>query len=199
MMGTAEGVMARFRWGMIHGRFQPFHQGHLTYLREALSRSDLLLVGITNPDPSTIVVEEADPQRHRPEANPFTFHERLRMVKETLMDERIDLRRVDIIPFPVHHRDLWAYYVPSGTVQFIRVFSAWGREKVQRLQETGLTVEVLDPGAEKEISGDEVRRRMIHGLDWEELVPPAVARMIHAIHGVERLRQIIAQGEHVLP
>ena len=36
---------------MIHGRFQPFHNGHLDYLRGALARCDELFVGITNPDP----------------------------------------------------------------------------------------------------------------------------------------------------
>ena len=35
---------------MIHGRFQPFHNGHLAYLCGAAARCDELFVGITNPD-----------------------------------------------------------------------------------------------------------------------------------------------------
>jgi len=35
---------------MIHGRFQPFHNGHLEYMRGAADRSDELWIGITNPD-----------------------------------------------------------------------------------------------------------------------------------------------------
>ena len=38
---------------MIHGRFQPFHNGHLEYLRGAAERSDEVWIGITNPDPAT--------------------------------------------------------------------------------------------------------------------------------------------------
>ena len=42
-----EGVGA---WGMIHGRFQPFHTGHLEYLVAAAARCERLVVGITNPE-----------------------------------------------------------------------------------------------------------------------------------------------------
>jgi len=31
---------------MIHGRFQPFHNGHLEYMRGAADRSDELWIGI---------------------------------------------------------------------------------------------------------------------------------------------------------
>ena len=47
--------------GMIHGRFQPFHNGHLEYMRGAAERSDELWVGITNPDPARIMPEASDP------------------------------------------------------------------------------------------------------------------------------------------
>ena len=42
---------------MIHGRFQPFHKGHLEYLAGAAERSDEVFVGITNPDPARIKPE----------------------------------------------------------------------------------------------------------------------------------------------
>ena len=46
--------------GMIHGRFQPFHNGHLEYLRGAAERSEEVFVGITNPDPARIRPEPSD-------------------------------------------------------------------------------------------------------------------------------------------
>ena len=54
----------RHRYGMVHGRFQPFHVGHLEYALTALHRCEHLIVGITNPDPSLVVAESTDPQRH---------------------------------------------------------------------------------------------------------------------------------------
>ena len=57
----------RVALGMIHGRFQPFHLGHLAYLRAAAKRAERLLVGITNPDRARTLAEPADPRRHLPE------------------------------------------------------------------------------------------------------------------------------------
>ena len=45
---------------MIHGRFQPFHNGHLEYLRGAAAQSGEVFVGITNPDPQRIREEPSD-------------------------------------------------------------------------------------------------------------------------------------------
>ena len=56
--------------GMVHGRFQPFHNGHLEYLNGAAVRCEEIFVGITNPDPARVLPEESDPLRHLPESNP---------------------------------------------------------------------------------------------------------------------------------
>jgi len=39
-------------------------------------------------------------------------------------------------------------------------------------------------------SGTEIRRRMLAGEPWENLVPPAVVTVVREIDGVERLREI---------
>ena len=166
---------------MIHGRFQPFHNGHLEYLRGAAARSDRVFVGVTNPDPQRIKEEPTDPLRHLPESNPFTYTERLLMVEEVAVDEGI---RVHVIPFPVNEPELWAAYVPGGVTQYLRLFSDWGGTKFERLREAGYDVVVLDEGVEKEISGAEVRAAIRSGGDWESLVPPGVARVIRALPAV---------------
>jgi nicotinamide-nucleotide adenylyltransferase len=40
------------------------------------------------------------------------------------------------------------------------------------------------------LSGTEIRRRMLIGEPWKNLVPPTVVQVLKEIHGVERLRQI---------
>ncbi|MEE9276816.1 MAG: adenylyltransferase/cytidyltransferase family protein [Dehalococcoidia bacterium] len=169
------------RYGMIHGRFQPFHKGHWEYLQLAVDRCQTLLIGITNPDPMQIAEETTSNHRHRPEANPFTFFERLTMIRETLLDSEIPFARVIIIPFPVNLPDRWRYYVPPEVVHFLRVFSPWEQTKVERLREEGYQVEVLQPGAEKQYEATEVRRRIASGEPWQDLVPPGVARVIRAL------------------
>jgi nicotinamide-nucleotide adenylyltransferase len=167
--------------GMIHGRFQPFHNGHLEYLRGAAARSDEVFVGITNPDPTRIKEEPSDPLRHLPESNPFTYVERLLMVQAVAEDEGM---RVHVIPFPVNEPDLWAAYVPPGVTQYLRLFSEWGGTKLDRMQEAGYEVVVLDEGIEKGISGADVRAAIRAGAEWEALVPPGVA---HVIRSLERV------------
>jgi nicotinamide-nucleotide adenylyltransferase len=177
-------------YGMVHGRFQPFHTGHLRYVLAALQHCQHLIIGITNPDPSAIVQEQTDSDRHRREANLFTFFERQWMVRAALADAGIELTRLSIVPFPIHHPERWSYYCPREAIQFMRVFSAWGEEKRRRFQERGWTVEVLDSGSAKEVSGSEVRRRLREGQGWRECVPPAVAMVLDEIKAGERVRSV---------
>jgi nicotinamide-nucleotide adenylyltransferase len=166
---------------MIHGRFQPFHNGHLEYLRGAAARCDEVFVGITNPDPTRIRREASDPLRHLPESNPYSYVERLLMVKAAAAGAGLDLACIHVIPFPVNEPELWPAYVPDDVVQFIRLFSDWGGTKLDRLREAGYDVVILDEGAEKEISGAEVRAAIRGGGHWQRLVPPGVARVLERL------------------
>lgn len=170
--------------GMIHGRFQPFHNGHLEYLRGAANRCDEVFVGITNPDPQRIKPEDSDPLRHLPESNPYTYVERLLMVKAGAADAGIEIARLHVIPFPVNEPELWQAYVPEDVVQFIRLFSDWGGTKLERLREAGYEVVVLDEGAGKEISGVEVRQALREDGDWRSFVPPGVAAVLEGLQRV---------------
>jgi nicotinamide-nucleotide adenylyltransferase len=166
---------------MIHGRFQPFHNGHLEYLRGAAALSSEVFAGITNPDPQRIKEEPSDPLRHLPESNPFTYVERLLMIEAVAEDEGIC---VHVIPFPVNEPELWPAYVPAGVTQYLRLFSEWGGTKLERMRAAGYQVVVLDEGADKEISGADVRAALLSGGEWEALVPRGVARVIRSLERV---------------
>lgn len=168
-------------YGMVHGRFQPFHNDHLDYVKKALARCHHLIMGITNPDPWEVQEEQSSSHRHLKESNPFTFFQRMSMIRAALVDEGVDLERFSFVPFPIHHPDKWHFYLPEpkSVVLYIRVFSEWEQIKVDRFRSQGWTVEVLDPGAPKGITATEVRRRLASGGAWEELVPKAVAKVIH--------------------
>lgn len=171
--------MARAALGMVHGRFQPFHNDHLQYAMEAAARCSSLVVGVTNPEASQIAYEPSEPERSAPGANPFPFHLRARMIRDAVADAGLDLRTVLIVPFPLHQDpERWADYVPPEVVHYLRVFSAWGEEKVRRLQAAGQVVVDLAGGRTKGISASEVRRRLREGGDWRSLVPPAVADLL---------------------
>jgi cytidyltransferase-like protein len=165
--------------GMIHGRFQPFHNGHLAYLLAAAARCRTLFVGITNPDRAHLRPEPEDPARHLPESNPFRYTERLLMVEGAAADAGAG--PVHVTPFPVTEPDLWDDYVPPGAVHYLRLFSPWGSAKLDRLRRAGHAVEVLDAPEGKAISGEQVRAALRAGAEWRHLVPPATARVIDAL------------------
>lgn len=168
-------------WGMVHGRYQPFHRGHLACLQQAAARSHRLLVGITNPDRTSLVPEPDDPVRHLPEANPYTYTERVLMISAALSEADLGTPAY-VVPFPISAPRLWPDYLPDGTVHFLRLFSGWGQAKAERLRTAGYDVVTLDAGADKEVSGTEIRAAMRAGDPrWESLVAPGVAGVIRAL------------------
>jgi nicotinamide-nucleotide adenylyltransferase len=168
-------------WGCVHGRFQPFHDGHLEYVLRARQRCERLIIGITAADSAAVRKEDASPHRHEPESNPFTYFERLQMIQDTLFAEGLSLRDFAIVPFSIQDPGLMGHYVPEGTTHFVRVYSRWEEEKVRRLRDEGFPVEVLDPGEEKKVSGTEVRRLMREGLSWEHLVPRGATEVVRRL------------------
>jgi nicotinamide mononucleotide adenylyltransferase len=140
-----------------------------------------LVVGITAPDPTAVHEEATSPYRHEPTSNAFTYFERLLMIRDALLAEGLKPQGFAIVPFPVHEPGLVCHYVPEGAVHFVRVYSRWEEEKGRRLRDAGATVEILDPGEEKRISGAEVRRRIREGLPWERLVPRSTAEIVRRI------------------
>lgn len=168
-------------WGCIHGRFQPFHNGHLEYAIRAKERCERLLVGITNPDPTWIRAEAENEHRHLRESNPFTYLERADMIRDSLLDAGLPPREFLLAPFPIQSPELIPHYAPREAIHFVRVYSEWERKKIARLRSHNLSLQVLDPGKRKEVSGEEVRRLVRASEQWEHLVPEATARVIREI------------------
>jgi nicotinamide-nucleotide adenylyltransferase len=169
------------RFNMMQGRFQPFHLGHLNYLRVIIQRPEPFIVGITNPDPTFIRQETESEHRHLPGSNPFSYFQRYLMVREVLRDEQVPVDRYAIMPFPINVPEAWKHYLPVNIVQYVPVFSDWERLKAKRLGEHGFeVVEIAD--WEKSISATDIRKLIQdHDDSWEKLVPPGVVRVIRAL------------------
>jgi bifunctional NMN adenylyltransferase/nudix hydrolase len=93
---------AAYDLGVLIGRFQPFHDGHLVLLRQALARASQVLV----------VIGSAEAAR-RPDTLPFTAAERQAMIAACLSDE--DRRRVRFAALrDLADDDLWNAAVRSA-------------------------------------------------------------------------------------
>ena len=177
--------------GVIHGRFQIFHNDHLKYVFAGYERCDHLIIGITNPDPTLTSQDNADVHRSSSSANPLTYYERLNMVRDSLVEEGISLSTFTIVPFPINLPELYRFYVPLDAVFFLTIYDGWGEKKLSMFKSLGLKTEILwrKTPEEKGISASDVRWGIINNKPWEHLVPPATQRCIEQYNIRSRLIQ----------
>jgi nicotinamide-nucleotide adenylyltransferase len=164
--------------GLIVGRFQPFHRGHLaviTDLRRAHPAEELLLA-------------IGSAQESFTSDNPFTAGERLEMVQRALLEAHLDR----ILPIPVadiHQHAQWVAYLRGLLPSFDVVYT--NNPLTQLLFEReGIRVETPPLLDRDRLQGAVVRRRLRAGQNWQELVPPAVERYLEEIGAADRVRRI---------
>jgi len=158
------------------GRFQPFHNGHLKVLQYIISKYDEIIIGIGSSQYSHII------------ENPFSEEERKKMIKESI--KKINITNYRIVSIPdIHDPPNWVSHVLSIVKDFDVVISN-NDLTIKLFSEKGFTI-VKTPSFEKEkYSGKLIRKRMINGLKWEDLVPEPVANIITNNNGVQRLRNL---------
>ena len=170
--------------GMIVGRFQPFHLGHLNVIKHILSEVEDL-----------IVIIAASMQSHKPN-NPFTAGERYDMIHDALVHELKDITRVIIIPAnDVNDNSLWVAHLTRLVPKFDVVYT--NNPHTRYLFEQA-RIEVRTPPLydRKEYSARYIREQMKNGnKKWKSLVPKAVAKKIEEIDGIERIKVINSTDE----
>jgi cytidyltransferase-like protein len=171
--------------GVIHGRFQPLHIGHLEYLLAGKARCDLLVVGLSDPDPWQRKSEATNPERGQAGSNPCTFYERYLMVEGALRDEGVAPEDLRIVPFPISWPERLSHYAPRDAEYYLSIYDDWGDSKLKRLQELGLNTTVLWRRDHKVTTGTRVRNLIASGGDWQRWVPAATARVI-VEQGIDR-------------
>jgi nicotinamide-nucleotide adenylyltransferase len=164
--------------GVFVGRFQPFHTGHLVVIKNLLKEVDELVIVIGSSQHSHSI------------DNPFTAGERLVMVCSALKEAGILHGSWWVVPVPdVHVHMMWISQVIGYTPKFEVAYS--NEPLTSRLfKEAGFEVKPI-PFVERGIySSTEIRKRMLAGKNWEELVPKSVATFIKQIDGIQRLRDL---------
>ncbi len=173
------------RLACVTGRFQPVHADHLRLFRRALDERGRLVIGITNPDPGARRPEPTSGHRHLPEANPFTYFERLELLAAALASADgvgpTAAARVRMVPFDLARPEHWSAYVPLSAVQYVGVSAAWERDKARRLGAAGYQVVEVPGDAATRRSASEVRAALRRGSGWEPLVPPATVAPLQAL------------------
>lgn len=164
--------------GILIGRMQPVHNGHMEVIKQILNEVDEIIIGIGSAQASHELKD------------PFTAGERIVMMSQALAEKDIDPSRYYIIPMQdINFNAIWASHVKMLTPPFNIVYS--GNPLVKQLfSEEGYEVRQPPLYDRLHLSGSEVRRRILNDENWQELVPKASVDLINEINGVERLKNL---------
>lgn len=164
--------------GLLIGRIQPLHNGHIKVIQETLKEVDEIIIGIGSAEKS------------HTDSNPFTGGERILMLSKALREYNVDASKYYIIPLEdISCNSLWVGHVKMLTPPFSKVYS--GNSLVKQLFKEN-NIPVIQPPLfnRTEYSGTEVRKRMLNDEDWHNLVPKSVVKVIEEIEGVQRIQNL---------
>ena len=105
--------------------------------------------------------------------------------------ENLPIRHYVVPIEDIRYNSIWVHHVVSRTPNFEVVYSN-NPLVIQLFREASFCVKVSPLYIRESYSGTEIRRRMIAGEKWEQLVPKSIVEAINRIEGVARLRNVSA-------
>ncbi len=162
--------------GLLIGRFQPFHLGHLEALKFALSKVDKLWLGLGSSNKS--------PEKN----NPFSAEERKEMILSSIDDSMKNRIEIYFIPDLDNHVK-WIEKIDTIVPKFDIVFS---NDELTKHLYSKRTVKVISiPFLKRdELSGTHIRDLIISDQKWEHLVPKGSKNFLINTSVNDRLRNL---------
>jgi nicotinamide mononucleotide adenylyltransferase len=176
------------KYGYFHGRFQPFHNEHLDRIKMIADNHEMIIIGISNPLRIPPVFEEYDDDESkkslaeaRKEANnPWTYWQRLLMIRNSLIHEKIDLNRVIFLPnlvrtgLPIEEMRL----PKDQCVLYLCPSAKHNKTNLDNYIKKGWQVKEIDV-SQKTISATMIRQMLRdNNPEWEKYVPMGTAEII---------------------
>jgi nicotinamide-nucleotide adenylyltransferase len=165
--------------GLLIGRYQPFHNGHLEVIKEISEY----------PDCDELVLVIGSAQESHTLDNPFSAGERLLMIDRSLKSEGIE--NYFLIPITdINRYAVWVSHVESLVPPIDIVYT--NNQLTRRLfKEKGYTVKAPKIYDREQFSGTKIRNMMINNKDWSALVPPAVIEIVKKVDGISRIQELV--------
>jgi nicotinamide-nucleotide adenylyltransferase len=161
--------------GLMMGRFQPFHLGHLDLAKQILDQCDEVIVAITSA------------QFNYLEKDPFTAGERMEMIHNSLKESSLDLNRCFVVSIENQFNiATWASYLKSALPHFDKVYS--GNDYVSMLLADS-DIQVVKPVFldRNQFNATKIRSMIISDENWKDSVPNAVHEFLTKINAKNRL------------
>ena len=162
--------------GLLIGRFQPFHLGHLEALQFALSKVDKLWVGLGS---SNKPVEKN---------NPFTSEQRKEMILSSIDDSMKEKISIYFIPDLDNHMK-WVEKIDTIVPKFDIIFS---NDDLTKHLYSKRNIQVLSiPFLNREsLSGTNIRDLIIHDQKWDDFVPNGTRNFLQNTNAKDHLKNL---------
>lgn len=150
--------------GLLIGRFQPFHLGHLQALQFALSQVDSLWVGLGSSNKAV------------GRNNPFSVDERRQMILSSVDDGTA--KRISLYPIPdLDNHIKWIDMINTIVPKFEMIFS--NDDITKHLYSKRGTKVTSIPFLQRDLlSGTHIRTMIANGGEWKTLVPDGTRRFL---------------------
>ena len=162
--------------GLLIGRFQPFHLGHLEALQFALSKVDKLWVGLGS---SNKPVEKN---------NPFTAEQRKEMILSSIDDSMKEKISIYFIPDLDNHMR-WIEKIDTIVPKFDIIFS---NDELTKHLYSKRNVQVISiPFLKRDsLSGTNIRDLILSDQKWDNLVPQGTKNFLEKTGAKEHLKNL---------
>jgi nicotinamide-nucleotide adenylyltransferase len=162
--------------GLLIGRFQPFHLGHLEALHFALSKVDKLWVGLGSSN--------KPPQKN----NPFSAEERKKMILSSIDDSIRSKIEIYFIPDFEDHKK-WAEHIDTIVPKFDIVFT--NDDMTKYLYSKRDTTVMAIPFTNRDVlSGTNIRDLILSDQPWEEYVPDGTRKFLNETNAKQILKNL---------
>jgi len=163
--------------GLLIGRFQPFHKGHLEAVKFGLSKVENLWIGIGSSNKSN------------EKRNPFTADERKEMILSSLDSKMLERVKIFLVP-DIGNHEKWTYHVDSIVPSYDVVFSNddFTLTLYKKRGKNVIEVPLLNRDT---ISGTNIREMIINDKNWSDLVPEGTKKVLLKIDAKSRLSKIL--------
>ncbi len=162
--------------GLLVGRFQPFHLGHLDAVLFGLSRTENLFIGVGSSN------------KFNEKKNPFSAEERKEMIISSI--ESSMLGRVKIFEIPdVDNHEKWTFEIDQIMPKYDVVFTNDEFTKTLFKKRQINVIPVILKEREK-FSGTNIRQLIIDDKNWQDLVPQGTRKVLDKLNAKKRLKNL---------
>ena len=162
--------------GLLIGRFQPFHLGHLDAVLFGLSRAENLFIGIGSSNKSN--------ERE----NPFSAEERREMIVLSIEPSMIDRLKIFDVP-DVDDHEKWTFEIDKIVPKYDVVFTndEFTKTLFEKRKISVISVALKD---REKFSGTNIRDLITEDKNWRDLVPQGTRNVLDIINAKERFKNL---------